>query len=467
MQLSSDSKLIWERIRDFAMDDPLANVKYSDKLAHHNGWSKEYASKVIEEYKKFIFLCYILPQGAAPSKPIDEAWHLHLTYTHSYWKQLCKDILGKEIHHFPSKGGPEERDKYVQWYIDTLNAYKEIFKEEAPTDIWIEEFQTPVQAGLKDKIVTDYFAWYRKYLYILFFPFIIIAILYGKIIPYQLAGPQFLVFFSCLIVAGIIYLWLIRSKKKMEVEELIAELYPGDADIYQLARFLYGRERSLRAAIVDLAERKILEPKRKGLFAFTVSNYKYLITEKNPLLIYLLRNVRDGETIHYTSLSNYYDDASTYHAGLADLYKSISVKDRWPIVITSSVLIIGVARMFQGFYNDKPVSYLFALCFVYLFISLIAVSVSSGKSIVQQVFQDSYKKGGVAEYQSASTVSSFVFMGLAYIPAIAGYSQLNNTFNRYGANANSGSSGGCGSSGCGSDGGGGCGSGCGGCGGGD
>src|SRR5687768_6262091 len=134
---SEQQKDLWNRIRDFAIDDPLASVKYSDKLAFNNGWSKDYTARVIEEYRRFIFLCCVLPGGASPSKPVDEAWHLHLTYTHSYWKGFCESVLGKEIHHFPSKGGPEEGEKHSQWYDETLDGYREVFGTEAPADIWI------------------------------------------------------------------------------------------------------------------------------------------------------------------------------------------------------------------------------------------------------------------------------------------------------------------------------------------
>ncbi len=461
----NDHKDLWRRISEFAIDDPVASVKYSDKLAYHNGWSKEYTSRVIEEYKKFIFLCCILPKGASPSKPIDEAWHLHLTYTHNYWKTLCADILGKEIHHFPSKGGPDEEKRHTHWYNDTLDAYKEIFKQDAPEDIWIREVQPSAKSTLNDNAVADYFEWYKKYLPVFFTPFAFIGILYGRINPYQLTGPQFLVFFSCLIVTSIIYLLLIRSKKKREIESVIAEKYTGDADIYQLARFIYGRERSLRAAVVDLVERKILEPKRKSSFIFHVSNYKYLASEKNPLIIHLLRNMKDGETIQFTTISNYYDDASTYHDGLAGLYRSISVKDRWPILISAVILVIGIARIIQGAFHDKPVFYLFGLCMFYLIVTVVVISVSSGKSILQRVFENDFKRGELTEFQTTKVASVFVFFGLAYMSGLGGYSQLSNTFSRNN-NSGSGSSGGCGSSGCGSDGGSCGGGGCGGCGGG-
>jgi len=186
---SNDHKELWNRICDFSIDDPVASVKYSDKLAYHNGWSKDYTSRVIEEYRKFIFLCCVLPNGASPSPTIDEAWHLHLTYTHNYWKGLCAGVLGKEIHHFPSKGGPEENEKHVQWYNDTLDSYREVFGHSAPGDIWKAEPHSKEKKSILDQTIGIYREAYRKYLFLLSIPFLLILALYGKIIPYNLTGP--------------------------------------------------------------------------------------------------------------------------------------------------------------------------------------------------------------------------------------------------------------------------------------
>src|SRR6185295_3548465 len=74
--------------------------------------------------------------GVTPSDPVDQAWHLHLTYTRSYWIDLCKNTLGKEIHHNPTKGGEKEAKKFEHYYSDLHSLYKEKFLVEHPGDIW-------------------------------------------------------------------------------------------------------------------------------------------------------------------------------------------------------------------------------------------------------------------------------------------------------------------------------------------
>jgi hypothetical protein len=469
---SEQQKDLWNRIRDFAIDDPLASVKYSDKLAFNNGWSKDYAARVIEEYRKFIFLCYVLPEGASPSKPVDEAWHLHLTYTRSYWKELCKGILGKEIHHFPSKGGTEENEKHIQWYNDTLDNYREFFGMEAPGDIWIRESSAPIKNKISDKNLGDYKQWYKKYAYIFLIPFLLIGVLYGKIIPYLLKGPQFLVFYGSLVIAVVAYLLLLRSKKKQEIKSLIVEKYKGDADLYQLSRFIYGREKSLRAGIIDLVERKVLRPIKSSRFIYYSSNYRYSSSEKNPLALSLLRNFKDDETIPFGSVTNCYDDRATYHAGLSDLYQSVQAKDYRPHIIALITSLIAAARIIQGKLNGMPVTYLLGIIVLASIILVVVIHSFSGGRVLQQVFLDKFRDGGQAEFQSTAMASAFVFLGLGYISSLEGQTHLERTFSKYGV-SNSGGDGGstcggstCGSSACGGDGGG-CGGGCGGCGGGD
>src|SRR6478735_1062085 len=110
---------LWMRIEQFELDEPGVAFKFSDRLARENGWTKAYAKRVIKEYKKFIFLCCISTHGVTPSDPVDQAWHLHLTYTRSYWIDLCKNTLNREIHHNPTKGGQKEAEKFDGFYTSS------------------------------------------------------------------------------------------------------------------------------------------------------------------------------------------------------------------------------------------------------------------------------------------------------------------------------------------------------------
>jgi hypothetical protein len=129
-------KQLWDKISQFKFDDEQENFNFSDRLARENNWTISYSKKVIEEYKKFIFLCCNTKNGVTPSDQVDQAWHLHLTYTRSYWTDFCKNTLEKEIHHNPTKGGNSEAEKFDDYYTKTNEAYIEAFKTEPPIEIW-------------------------------------------------------------------------------------------------------------------------------------------------------------------------------------------------------------------------------------------------------------------------------------------------------------------------------------------
>ena len=131
-----EQKLLWEKITQFKIDDENSDFTFSKRLARENNWSLEYSKKVIDEYKKFIFLCCVTKTGVTPSDQVDQAWHLHLTYTKSYWIDFCKNTLEKEIHHNPTKGGKSEATKFDDFYSKTKEDYKTLFEKEPPIEIW-------------------------------------------------------------------------------------------------------------------------------------------------------------------------------------------------------------------------------------------------------------------------------------------------------------------------------------------
>jgi hypothetical protein len=126
---------VWEKLEAFPIDDPQAEFPLSKRLASEQEWTHEYALRVVEEYRKFLFLCMVAPHMVTPSLRVDEAWHLHLLYTKSYWEGLCVRTLGRLIHHEPSRGGKQEEEQFSDLYDRTLALYERYFGE-PPEDIW-------------------------------------------------------------------------------------------------------------------------------------------------------------------------------------------------------------------------------------------------------------------------------------------------------------------------------------------
>ncbi|RWO35001.1 MAG: hypothetical protein EOS10_01570 [Mesorhizobium sp.] len=71
-----------------------------------------------------------------PSREVDEAWHLHLVYTRSYWNNFCRGVLGRDIHHEPTEGGAAENSKFHDCYKRTKERYQEEFGTMPPSDMW-------------------------------------------------------------------------------------------------------------------------------------------------------------------------------------------------------------------------------------------------------------------------------------------------------------------------------------------
>jgi len=123
---------LWQKIDSFPLNDPA----FTQKLAKENNWDTGFTERAIREYKRFIYLCCIMPNGASPPPIVDEVWHLHILYTVNYWEEFCDKTLGRKLHHHPSRGGPEEKERHVNWLQETIKNYLSTFEEEPPPDIW-------------------------------------------------------------------------------------------------------------------------------------------------------------------------------------------------------------------------------------------------------------------------------------------------------------------------------------------
>lgn len=127
---------LWQRLEAYQIGPPDAALSFCDRLARENRWSRDHAAQVILEYKRFCYLACTTGFHVTPSDAVDQAWHLHLTYSRDYWETFCPDILGKALHHGPTQGGSVERTRYYDQYAGTLKAYEDAFGQAPPADIW-------------------------------------------------------------------------------------------------------------------------------------------------------------------------------------------------------------------------------------------------------------------------------------------------------------------------------------------
>lgn len=136
------------KILAFEPDEAGAQLPFTARLAREQGWTHVYAGRVVMEYKRFLALAMLAGHPVTPSEQVDQAWHLHMVYTKSYWHALCRDTLGRDLHHTPTTGGADENTKFEDWYGKTLESYARVFGTNPPRDIWPTTEERFATAGI-------------------------------------------------------------------------------------------------------------------------------------------------------------------------------------------------------------------------------------------------------------------------------------------------------------------------------
>jgi len=126
---------LWRRIMTMRIEPKGAKLRFAARLARENGWSGRHAAAVVEEYRRFLYLA-ATAGPVTPSEDVDQAWHLHLSYTRHYWDVLCGEIVGRPLHHDPTEGGPAERAHFHGQYEATLARYRTVFGAAPPREVW-------------------------------------------------------------------------------------------------------------------------------------------------------------------------------------------------------------------------------------------------------------------------------------------------------------------------------------------
>ncbi len=133
---STTHRELADRISSYRFNDGGESLTFERRLAMENGWAPDYTRRVVDEYRKFMFLAVVAGHPVTPSDQVDQVWHLHLSYSRTYFGEWCNEVLGTTVHHGPSRGGSDEGRKFRNWYEATLRSYREHFGHDAPADIW-------------------------------------------------------------------------------------------------------------------------------------------------------------------------------------------------------------------------------------------------------------------------------------------------------------------------------------------
>ncbi|MFM8308222.1 MAG: TIGR04222 domain-containing membrane protein, partial [Microcystis aeruginosa] len=275
---------LYKRIQAFALDRPDSQLSFSQRLARDNDWSLGYTQRVIEEYKKFIFLAVAAGHPVTPSDQIDQVWHLHLTYTRLYWQEFCPKILQTTLHHEPTRGGSSEQLKFGSWYSKTLESYEQFFGHIPPIDIWpkpkdrfgrdlhfirINTQQSWVLS--KPNFPVSVKPQLRKIGIFTFLAFLSLMITGCQIIsqipnPINFTGSEFLTFYISLGVMGIaLAAWLRFSLCLVSAN---TKQQP-DLNTYEIAFLAGGNHRLIMAAITSLVKQGYVEVLKEGKLVVT------------------------------------------------------------------------------------------------------------------------------------------------------------------------------------------------------
>jgi hypothetical protein len=97
------------------------------------GVSSEMAGRVIEEYRKFLFLAMRAGHQVIPPGVVNDVWMSHMQNAQNYWENL-----GKMIAERPVAGGMDAKSmgNMGDAWAQTLKSYEAIFGTKPPMDIW-------------------------------------------------------------------------------------------------------------------------------------------------------------------------------------------------------------------------------------------------------------------------------------------------------------------------------------------
>ncbi len=369
MTMNAKETALWNRLHEYEFDAPIAVWTFARRLAREQGWSKPYGRRAIAEYRKFCFLAMAAGHSVTPPDAVDEVWHLHLIHSREYWERFCPLVLEGSLHHGPTRGGPAEQAKHLDWYARTLASYRRFFGA-PPTDIW-PELAERFSARNRHRRVNLRDVWIvskRTIDRIAIGTGILVALasvgfawpLLGNLNIFDWAGPDFLVLFVTLLAVGALCAAFVRSWLGTVSTKSHDPLGPC-----ALAYLTGGRER-----VVDVAVCRLVEG---GQLTFDAASERFAATPSRTdsdsklerCILQVAAGTGEGVTMSVIRIccTDHLDDLEAW---LIDNQFLLTAEGesmrRWlPALIMLAIVAIGAVKIVVGLNRHRPVGFLVAL----------------------------------------------------------------------------------------------------------
>ncbi len=455
----SEQHALWQRLlaHPFQSDDTL---DFTARLMRDQAWTRDFALRAIDEYRRFCFLCVLSDDPITPSEAVDEVWHLHLLYTWDYWKVYCPTVLRRPLHHGPTRGGRAEQARFHEQYANTLALYERHFGS-PPTDLWPDARKRFASAARWRRVDT-------RRTFVIARPsrraivtstlvaagFVLAAGAQAESInPLNWTAGPFLTLYGWLSVLALIVGFTLRHKMRDQ----------GAADTHhlstpELAYLVAGADRCTDAVVAQMLVDKKLE------FDVTSSSLKgtHSTVEQEPERSIVRCVASDGKPD--ALLRRMAPRLTNIEQRLTQRRLLLDASADWraralPVLPIVAVVLFGIAKMVIGTARDKPIGFLVIISIVLGVIALVMLFKRPRQTL------EGSAAVAKAKLANARLVGAPRAHELALAVAIAGTAVMSTTAfaDYHKARHPPGSSG----DGGGSDGDGGGGGGCGGCGGGD
>ena len=124
---------LWLKLNMMNAQGMQAFAPMMQMMEQQMGASTEMAQRVIEEYRKFLFLAMRAGHQVIPPGIINDVWMMHLQQAQNYW-----ETLGEMITERPVAQGLDAKSfqSMSDAWAATLQSYEKIFGTSPPMDIW-------------------------------------------------------------------------------------------------------------------------------------------------------------------------------------------------------------------------------------------------------------------------------------------------------------------------------------------